>query len=589
MEKIRVAFYMRVSTVEQVDGFSLDMQEESLKDHVSRNSYKGWYTDSKWYFSEQGSGGDMDRGELKRLLKMAKNGEFDLVLVWKIDRISRSLSDLLQIFEVLDKNGVSFASVKEDIDFSGAIGKLIFQIFGALAEFERENIKLRTTEGKRMSALSGNYIGGSVPYGYEKFKNTHKKGSKLKKVESEAKIVKQIFNWFVYENKTPTQIAQKLNKMSVPKGKSVRSNAKHTKWSDVTVRGILLNEAYRGVYITNRKKIISRKPKRYAERPPNEWIINDIPNIISTAIFMDAQTKLNEGNKSRRGGGRIVYMLAGKLVDTATNKGFVGYQSSKGTRNYRRKKFTDKKGVDHKTISIAANDLEKFVWSYTEKAINQPEVFLKIHKENSDNGKRSKALIATREIHEKLCSKANGKINRVDEDYYEGNIDQEKRDELLARYTEERDYNFSKVREIDKELKALSLYSSACRDVKMFSENMKEGIKKLTYKQKADIVNMLVERIELSEEYDKRRVKVFFRFDQKVIANAIPSGRTDLVHKVNKKDAKASDILFNGGHQRKGYFLFKFERVMEYRGLNRQKMAELNKKRTNLLIQQKIK
>jgi len=357
-KRVRVAFYMRVSTVEQLEGFSLEMQKDALLQHVERNGYKHWFTNEKWHFSEQGSGGDMERGELKRLLKMAKNGEFDLVLVWKIDRISRSLSDLLQIFETLNKNGVSFASLKEDIDFTGAIGKLIFQIFGALAEFERENIKMRTTEGKKMSASQGNYTGGSVPYGYEKIKNPSGKGSKLKLIGKEATIVKQIFNWFAYDKKTVTEIAKELNAMGVPKGKSLRSTAKGTKWKDTSIRNILQNEIYRGVYITNRFELVSKKPKRSRERPRNEWIENEIPAAVNSLIFYQAQSLLKEGGRGQRGGGKETYILAGKLVDMVTGKGFVGYKSSKGTKNYRRKKFTDKNGKDYTTISIAANDLE---------------------------------------------------------------------------------------------------------------------------------------------------------------------------------------------------------------------------------------
>ena len=546
-KRIRVAFYMRVSTVEQTEGFSLQMQEEALKQHVERNGYKGWYTNAKWHFSEQGSGGDTERKELKRMLKMAKEGEFDLVLVWKIDRISRSLTDLLEIFETLHKHGVGFASLKEDIDFTGAVGKLIFQIFGALAEFERENIKMRTTEGKKMSAYQGNYVGGSIPYGYEKIKNPTKRGSKLNLVGKEAQIVKQIFNWFVYEKMTVTEIARELNKMGVSKGKSLRSTAKGTKWADVTVRNILKNEIYRGAYITNRFEVVQHKPKRSIERLQKDWIINEVPFVVNQATFSAAQLRLKSGSKGKRGGGKEIYMLAGKLVDIATGKGFVGYKSAKGTKNYRRKKVAGAKGLLSKNVSIAAKDMEGFVWDYVEKAISRPEVFLKIHKENSDNFKKTSALIAKHTIYENNYSKANEKIQRVENDFYEGNIDQAKRGALLAQFTQERDHSFEIMRDVDKQIKTLSLYDSACRDVKKFSENMKEGIGQLTYEQKTDIVNMLVEKVEIHEDEEKRILKVYFRFDQKAVASVISSSRTDLVHRQAKNAEKATDSFIGGG------------------------------------------
>ncbi|MBU1044614.1 MAG: recombinase family protein, partial [Candidatus Omnitrophica bacterium] len=320
--KIRVALYMRVSTADQVNGFGLDMQKEALLEHVERNKYKDWHTNSKWFFVEQGSGKDRDRKELNRMLSMAKKKEFDLVLVWKIDRISRSLTDLLSIFKELKKNEVSFASLKEDIDFSGAIGQLIFQIFGALAEFERETIKMRTEEGKMASARQGNYIGGDTPYGYTKVPNKKGKGSKLKLIPEEAKIVKQIFNWFVYDKKNVTEIAKELNKMKVSKSKDATSRKKNTKWYDTTIRTILTNDIYRGAYIVNRLKIVQNDPRKYIENPREEWITSQVEPTVSHIVFSGANQRLQHGTKGMRGGGQQNYMLAGKLTDAETGKKF---------------------------------------------------------------------------------------------------------------------------------------------------------------------------------------------------------------------------------------------------------------------------
>lgn len=549
-ENVRVAFYIRVSTSEQIKGFSLEMQEKELNEHVQRKAYRGWHTKPEWIFTEQASAANIERNELKRLMDMAKQKEFDLILVWKIDRISRSLSDLLKISEALKGYEVGFASLKEDIDFSGPIGQLIFQIFGALAEFERETIKMRTTEGKNMSALLGNYIGGSVPYGYEKIKNKGGKGSKLKLVKKEGEIVKQIFDWFVYDKFSLSQIAKQLNEMGISKAISATKRVKHTKWNDNSIKTIIKNDIYRGLYIVNRFRVVSKKPKRYEENPRKEWIITNVEGVINDILFLSAQNRLEHGKKGKRGGGKKKYMLAGKLVDVVTGKGFVGYPSAKGTKNYRRKKFVDKNGQVFKTISISANQLEGQIWNVIEKAILQPKLFLEIHKKNQSNFKKQEALQSKLHIYEEAYSRSNKRIEKVNLDYYDGNIEIEDKKQTLLAFENQRDENFKKAEAIKAQLLQLSQYDVACNDLNRFSESLKKGVKSFTYQQKKDLVEMLVEKIEIHEEEDRRIVKPYFRFDQKAVSSAMPGGRTNLVHKVNKNSISDEKMLFNGGRCR---------------------------------------
>ncbi|HLC66705.1 MAG TPA: recombinase family protein, partial [Candidatus Nanoarchaeia archaeon] len=307
---------MRVSTAEQkLEGYSPEFQLQQLNEHVKRKEYKGWYTETKWHFFDVGSGGKIEgRPNLQKLIELVKEEKVDLVLVWKIDRLSRNLSDLLELFETMDTHGVGFASMKEDLDFTGTIGKLIFQIFGALAEFERENIRMRTEEGRKASAKAGNYVGGSIPYGYVDLPNPGGKGRKLQLIETESKIVKQIFEWFVYEDKNAKWIVNELNRIGAPKGKASRFKGS-LKWHENTLRVMLSYEEYRGIYITNRYKLIAKNPRKYEERPKEEWILVRIPPIIDDMLFYMAQEKLKRtAAKPGKGGGTEQYLLRGKLM-----------------------------------------------------------------------------------------------------------------------------------------------------------------------------------------------------------------------------------------------------------------------------------
>ncbi len=540
--RTRVALYIRVSTEEQVGGFGLKMQKDGLLEHVHRNDYRGWYTELEWCFIEQGSGADSERDELKRLMEMAKKKEFDLVLVWKIDRISRSLSHLLTIFDELHQYGVGFASLKENIDFTGPIGKLIFHFFGAIAEFEREVIKMRTEEGKLTSAREGNYVGGGVPYGYDTVPNASGKGCKLVLVPEEAKIVEEIFQRFVYQGHTFSEIARDFNARCLKKGRSSRATARHKPWTENTIRDIIKNDIYTGVYVPNRYKQVSKKPKRYKERPKEEWIIKEVPACIDPLLFKQAQERLTSSDR-KGGGGRELYMLAGKLVDVTTRKGFVGYLSSKGTKNYRRKKFLDKSGTMHRTISLAATELEKFAWDYVRVAIDDPSLFLRIHASGQKVHQERVALERELQIYQDSCSQLNEKIETVNKDLYDKRILQEERNALRGEYVAQRDQAYEKVKALEVGLEKLLKYEGACEDVRIFSERMQRRIKDFSYEDKCDLIRLLVEKVEILSGDEDRRAKVFFRFDQRAIVRANSEVRSILQEKVEEKPSFSQAVV----------------------------------------------
>src|SRR5581483_9615442 len=308
-DQIRVAFYMRVSTAEQeLEGYSPQFQKDQLFEHVQRKAYKGWITKPAWHFFDVGSGVEFEgRQQLQHLLDFVRAGEIDIILVWKIDRLSRSLSDLLRLFDEFSRHRVGFASMKEDLDFTGPIGRLIYQVFGALAEFERETIKMRTEEGRKASALAGNYTGTVAPYGFKSVPNPSGKGRKLQVVPEEGAIVRRMFGWFVYDGWTAARIAEELNRLGVPKGRGNRKIG-GTKWREFTVRSMLGCEEYRGIFVTNRYRLVQKKPRRHEQRPKDEWIIVRMPSVIDDMLFYMAQERLVQtSRKPRKGGGQQQY------------------------------------------------------------------------------------------------------------------------------------------------------------------------------------------------------------------------------------------------------------------------------------------
>lgn len=527
--QLRVAFYGRVSTQEQnLEGYSPQFQKDQLWEHLKRKDYKGWFTKDEWHFFDVGSGSEYEEREgLQRLLALVRQKKIDLVLVWKIDRLSRNLSDLLNLFEEMDKYGVGFASVKEDLDFTGAIGKLIFQIFGALAEFERENIKMRTEEGKKASAMQGNYVGGAVPYGYEALKNPSGKGKKLRLVKAEAAVVKQIFEWFAYEGKAVTWIAKALTDTGIPKGKN-SGHEKNGCWRDTSVLQMLRNEIYRGAYITNRLRLISRKPEQYELRPQAQWIHTQVDPAIDDVLFYTAQERLEKRHlyASQSGGGKESYMLRGKLWDMETGRKFIGYRIGIGTKHYRRKQFfRDKERV--KSMSISANLLEDIVWGLMEKALSNPEAFLELHKASATKDDTEKLGAELRRSEEKL-SAINTRIEKARLLLYESEETDPNIREDIAKFETERDSLFLQKKNLESELMKQSQYQLACEHLRYFSVKYRDT-QSFSYTEKQKLIDMFVERVEIYANGKERSVKIYYRFDPKAVSGAIPLGRTDIV------------------------------------------------------------
>lgn len=175
-----VRCYVRVSTDEQaLHGYSLDAQEERLKYFVQ--SQEG-YVIAGWYREEGYSAKDTNRPELKRLLAEAERS--DVILVFKLDRLTRSVRDLDDLLKVWEEQGIGFRSTSEQFDTTTATGRLFLRMVAEIAQWERETISERTAEGKYKKAIDGEWTGGRVPFGYVGVPSgTVKRGRELLKLE----------------------------------------------------------------------------------------------------------------------------------------------------------------------------------------------------------------------------------------------------------------------------------------------------------------------------------------------------------------------------------------------------------------------
>jgi len=156
---MKVAIYTRVSTDEQAsEGYSLQVQEEFLKDHVQKYGWEVYHPNGAGsIYTDEMSGYKLERPGLQRMMEDARNKKFDMILVYKIDRLSRRLKDLENIRTELEEYDVHLKSATEPFDTTDSSGRLMFQQLGAFAEFERSRIKERVFPGMVKGVQNGNW------------------------------------------------------------------------------------------------------------------------------------------------------------------------------------------------------------------------------------------------------------------------------------------------------------------------------------------------------------------------------------------------------------------------------------------------
>jgi site-specific DNA recombinase len=261
-ESMKAALYIRVSTEEQaIDGQSASAQAETLKQYCSAFGIEVYDI-----FMDLGISGKSlkNRHELNRLIEACNSGLFDMVLVWKISRLSRNLKDLLYLIDIFEKHNVHFASCSEKFDTSTPVGRMTLQLLGSIAEFERntiiENVKLGLREFARKGGKS------SAVFGYDNV------GKSLIISENEAKIVRLIFRLYTEGAMNFSAIARHLNSLGyrTKRGREYRSSS---------IAYIIRNPVYIGI-------------NRHSMNTACEYSVQGShPAIIGSELWSKAQSK----------------------------------------------------------------------------------------------------------------------------------------------------------------------------------------------------------------------------------------------------------------------------------------------------------
>jgi site-specific DNA recombinase len=272
---MRAVDYDRVSTDEQFKhGYSIDSQKESNKKFIESQNWT--HVDT---YVDDASAKNLNRDDMQRLIKDAKERKFDVVVFYKLDRLVRSVSDLDKLLQIFDANNIAIRSVTEPFDTTTAMGRFLITLVAAIAQWERETISERVSVNMEKKARMGKWPGGQSPYGY-------KVVDKELAINSEEELViKKIFSMLkTYGFYT---VAKRLTELGY---QTINGDP----WHVDTVRGIANNPVYAGYLRYNKNRKDSKKPPR--EQNLFEGIQ---PRIITREEFWELQDTLDK----RRGTG----------------------------------------------------------------------------------------------------------------------------------------------------------------------------------------------------------------------------------------------------------------------------------------------
>ena len=286
-EKTKVYIYTRVSTTMQIDGYSLDAQKGRMKAYADFNKYQivGEYEDA-------GKSGKSIEGRASfcRMMEDIKSGKDGVayVLVFKLSRFGRNAADVLSTLQVMQDFGVNLICVEDGIDSSKDAGKLMISVLSAVAEIERENIRVQTMEGRIQKAREGRWNGGFAPYGYRLVDGV------LQINEDEAPAIRTIFEQYVNTDTGANGLSKYLETHGFQK--LARQNGTSPLFSATLIRAILKNPVYCGEIAFGRRKLekIHGTRNEYHQVPQENYLLVDglHEGIVSEELWNAAQVKL---------------------------------------------------------------------------------------------------------------------------------------------------------------------------------------------------------------------------------------------------------------------------------------------------------
>jgi len=502
------AIYARVSTDNQRAQGTVQSQVSALRELAAARRLA---VGSELVFCDEGvSGATLVRPALERLRDGAVEGSFEVVLCHSPDRLARRYAYQVLLLDELARAGVEVIFAFEDERAQTPEGELLRQMQGMIAEYERAQIAERTRRGRLHRARSGSAaVLGRAPYGYRYVRRSEHADAYFQIDEAKAPVVRDVFRRYAHEGQTLAAIAGWLNESGTPTTTPGKS------WHPSTVRGMLVNPAYRGeaafgkTRVTGARGKATRRARQRGARqalssqrtsaPEDSWAMIKVPAIIDDDTFALARSRLEQGVRFASRNAKRPSLLRGLLV--CRECGYAWHQVEKGKPHSRRIYYMcgsrSLRTAERRCQSpmVRAEELDQLVWEEIRRLLCEPDLVrgeidrrLRGMRETDPAARRSQTLAAE-------LTRAERAIARLVDAYQDEQITL---DELRARMPELRRRESALRAErdaIEAEIDDATNYLTLADTIESFTTRLTDGLDDMDTDQQARILQLLVRDI----------------------------------------------------------------------------------------------
>lgn len=374
----RAAIYARVSTRRQEQEATIESQLDQLIRYAREHDYD--LSSERQFVDQAVSGKRLARPGLDRLRDAVVAGEFEVLLCLSPDRLARNLGAQQVVLEELERYAIQVVFLNQPRQSEDPHSKLLLEIQGAFAEYERTLISERMRRGRLYRLRQGQSVTNLAPYGYHYQAADRQHSNAWWVVPEEAALVRQIFVEYTSEQISLCQLAHRLNTQQIPAPRGGR-------WQHATLQRLLRQPAYKGTAYYYRRQVDESsvgKPRRQGSgvlqfprqfpRPLEDWIGVSVPALVDETLWQAAQEKLEMQARYAQRNARRPYLLRGLLIcgicgytlQARTQKGVVTYYCKHGGHHC-------PEGIPQHTCSLRADGVEPLIWQSLANLLDNPE------------------------------------------------------------------------------------------------------------------------------------------------------------------------------------------------------------------------
>lgn len=505
---MRRAVYVRVSGHRQVQTQTIEQQLERLQMHCQS---QGWQWQEVQIFRDDGySGASLKRPGLDRLRDQIARAAFDVVLLTAPDRLARKYVHQMLLLEELEKSVCSVTFVERPMS-QDPHDQLLLQIRGAVAEYERTLIADRMRRGRQQKFRAGTLLPWSrPPYGYRLNPDRPRDPTGVRREEAEAVCVAEMFALYLIEGQSLAGMVKQVMQLGIPNpsGKS--------RWSLMTVRGILTNPAYTGTVYAGRERAVPKR-KRLSplqsigcrnssqQIPCEEWIeVGQIPAIVTKEQFEMVQAKLAHNQSfAKRNNTSHEYLLRAMLSCGQCGLSCNGRSSKTHAYYFCRGKLGAIQSCRDQTCPsrhIPADQLDELIWQDVCEVLSNPGIIEQALQRAQSGEWLPQELQARRTQSRKAQMSLRGQLERLTEAYMAGVLplaEYKRRRQDLEQRLEALD---NQARQIEASVQQQMEVASLTSSITEFCQRVSRGLSQATFEQKRQLVELLIDRVVVTME-----------------------------------------------------------------------------------------